>query len=110
MKHYCTALGTFVLLFATLVFDAHSADKTKIVFVAGEKSHSWGAHEHKAGCMLLAEQLNKNMPNVNAVVTTGGWPEDNSIFDDAAIATIPVPVNLERPGVLKIQQGVDFQW
>jgi type 1 glutamine amidotransferase len=70
-------------------FDARSEDKTKIVFVAGGQSHGWGAHEHRAGCMLLAEQLNKNMPNVNAaVVTTDGWPEDNSIFEGVATVVI----------------------
>ncbi len=88
MKRYFTALTTFVLLFATLAFNAHSADKTKIVFVAGKESHGPGFHEHKAGSMLLADQLNKNMPNVNAVVVTEGWPEDNSIFEDAATVVI----------------------
>ena len=88
MKRFCTALSAFLLLFAATAPDVHAADKTKIVFVAGEQSHGWGAHEHKAGCMLLADKLNKNMPNVNAVVTTGGWPEDNSIFEDAATIVI----------------------
>ena len=30
----------------------------KVVLIAGVKSHGYGAHEHKAGCMLLAEALN----------------------------------------------------
>jgi type 1 glutamine amidotransferase len=67
---------------------AEAADKTKIVLVAGVKSHGWGAHEHRAGCMLLAKRLNENMPNVEAIVTTEGWPEDNAIFDGAATVVI----------------------
>jgi type 1 glutamine amidotransferase len=71
-----------------MAFGATAADKTKIVFVAGEQSHGWGSHEHKAGCMLLADRLNRNMPNVEAVVVTEGWPEDNAIFEDAAAVVI----------------------
>ncbi len=62
--------------------------KKKIVFVAGRKSHGFGAHEHRAGCMLLAKELNENVPNINAVVTTEGWPKDASIFDGAASVVI----------------------
>ena len=55
----------------------------KVVLIAGTKSHGYGSHEHKAGCMLLAEALNKSGLPINAVVTTGGWPKDDSILDDA---------------------------
>lgn len=67
---------------------AGAADKTKIVFVAGKQSHGWGAHEHRAGCMLLAKRLNENLPNVEAIVVTEGWPEDNAVFDGAATIVI----------------------
>lgn len=88
MKRHWTVVSMIVLLLATPAFNADAADKTKIVFVAGKQSHGWGAHEHKAGCMLLADRLNRNMPNVEAVVTTEGWPEDNSIFEGAATVVI----------------------
>lgn len=57
--------------------------KKKIVLIAGTKSHGYGAHEHKAGCMLLADALNKSGLSVEATVTTEGWPKDDSILDDA---------------------------
>jgi trehalose utilization protein len=38
--------------------------------------------------MLLADKLNKNMPNVEAVVVTEGWPEDNTVFEGAASVVI----------------------
>ncbi len=62
--------------------------KKKIVFIAGSPSHSPGEHEHRAGCMLLADQLNKSGLPVEAVVTTNGWPKDNAIFDGASAVVI----------------------
>ncbi|MBI2422448.1 MAG: ThuA domain-containing protein [Candidatus Hydrogenedentes bacterium] len=72
------------LALAGLALTASAAEKTKIVLVAGKASHGRWQHEHKAGCLLLADRLNKNMPGVEAVVTTEGWPKDDSIFDGAA--------------------------
>lgn len=62
--------------------------KKKIVFVAGRASHGPGEHEHRAGCMLLADQLNKSGLPVEAVVVTDGWPADDSVFDGAAAVVI----------------------
>lgn len=53
----------------------------KVALIAGTKSHGYGAHEHKAGCMLLADALNKSGLNIEASVYTGGWPEDDSVLD-----------------------------
>ena len=56
--------------------------KSRIVMVAGSgSSHGSGAHEHPAGCAFLADQLNKNVEGVEAVVSQG-WPEDPAIFTD----------------------------
>lgn len=68
--------------------NAEPTAKNKIVFVAGMPSHGPGEHEHRAGCMLLADHLNKSGLPVSAVVTTNGWPADNSIFDGAAAIVI----------------------
>jgi len=62
--------------------------KKKIVFVAGRQSHGPGAHEHRAGCMLLADHLNRSGLPVEAVVVTNGWPEDSSVFDGASAVII----------------------
>ncbi len=58
-------------------------DTKKIVLVAGKKSHGYFAHEHNAGCMLLADALNDNVPAVHAVVYRDGWPADPTAFDNA---------------------------
>src|SRR5438876_752971 len=57
--------------------------KKKVVFVAGTRSHSYGAHEHNAGCLLLAKELQAAMPNVTCDVQQNGWPEDAHFFDGA---------------------------
>jgi type 1 glutamine amidotransferase len=56
--------------------------KKKVVFVAGTPSHGYGAHEHNAGCLLLAKELRKNMPELEVDVHLNGWPQD----PDAAFA------------------------
>jgi type 1 glutamine amidotransferase len=68
------------------VFNVGAADK-KIVLVAGNPSHASGEHEHRAGCLIFKECLDK-MPGVQAVVVTQGWPADTSVFDGAAAVVI----------------------
>lgn len=57
---------------------------TKIVFLAGNPSHGYGAHEHLAGCRILAEAIQRVAPEMTCEVYPGGWPEDESVLDDAA--------------------------
>ena len=56
----------------------------KVVFVAGRPSHGYGAHEHNAGCLLLAHYLKKHAPGVKAEVHLNGWPQEGAAaFEDA---------------------------
>ncbi|CAN5900071.1 hypothetical protein BH23PLA1_BH23PLA1_30370 [soil metagenome] len=55
----------------------------KVVFVAGQPSHGYGAHEHNAGCLLLADRLKAGMPDFEVEVVTNGWPDDPSVFEGA---------------------------
>jgi type 1 glutamine amidotransferase len=73
-----SALG----LSALLAGPAGAADAAKIVLIAGNPSHGPGDHEFNAGCKLLAKCL-KQIPGVEPVVVTGGWPKDESVFDGA---------------------------
>ncbi len=55
--------------------------KKRIVFLAGARSHGHGAHEHHAGCQLLAKSLHESGEDVVAsvrkkVVRDGPWPID----------------------------------
>ena len=55
--------------------------KKKIVLIAGTPSHGYGAHEHYAGCMLLARSLKQAKPDYKIEVVREGWPTDESILD-----------------------------
>lgn len=60
-----------------------AGEAKKIVFVAGKPSHGYGAHEHNAGCLLLAMELEKALPNYKTVVHRNGWPTEAGAFDGA---------------------------
>ena len=57
--------------------------RKKVVFAAGGKSHQYGAHDHKAGCMLLADRLNRSGMPVHAAVYYPQWPADPTALDNA---------------------------
>ena len=82
-------IRSFALLGLTLVFAVNTAvaETTRILFLAGGRSHSSGDHEFNAGCRLLANALNEQSGlDVDATVING-WPTDESVFDgvDAVI-------------------------
>jgi type 1 glutamine amidotransferase len=55
----------------------------KLVMVAGQPSHGPGAHEFRAGCLLLKKCLAEACPQLVTEVYTGGWPTDPTAFDNA---------------------------
>lgn len=75
------ARSILVGLIFSAVF-AFAASPAKIVLIAGNQSHGPGDHEYKAGCMLLAGFLRQNHVS-DPVVVTGGWPDDESVFEGA---------------------------
>jgi hypothetical protein len=76
-----------VLLSCCTLAPGASNQKKKVVFIAGGPSHGFGAHDHRAGCNLLAGKLKEAMPDYEAVVSDG-WPQDASKLDDAAAVVI----------------------
>jgi putative membrane-bound dehydrogenase-like protein len=71
------------LLVLTLGLSAASAvAATKIVFLAGGRSHGPGEHEFRAGSLLLAKSLNQSGLDIQAEVHSG-WPKDASVLDGA---------------------------
>lgn len=61
---------------------ANATPEARIVFLAGPDSHLPGAHEHKAGSELLAAALRQRRPTLETVNVYGGWPTDETVFDD----------------------------
>ena len=82
----------FCLLTAScFIFNASvQAEKpAKIVFVSGKPSHGRMKHEHRAGNMILADALDRSGLDVETVlVPVLGYPEDSSVFEDAATVVI----------------------
>src|SRR2546428_13982463 len=74
-----------VIVCVSMSLSAFGADakKKKIVFISGGPSHGFGAHDHYAGCMLLAKRLNESGLPVEAIVFKHKWPEDESALDSA---------------------------
>ncbi|MGE5296748.1 MAG: ThuA domain-containing protein [Solirubrobacterales bacterium] len=90
-----------------------AAARRKVVFVPGYQSHGWSGHAYTADCKLLAQILNENVPQIEAVVLEDGWPKDLKALDGAAAIVIACDGNsllgpesnwkaldsLARPGV-----------
>ncbi|MDB6077909.1 MAG: hypothetical protein JWO82_1656 [Akkermansiaceae bacterium] len=80
--------------------------KKRIVFIAGPPSHGPGEHEHRAGSLLLAGQLEKSGLPVAAEVVSG-WPADESVLDQAAAVVIYADGgggNLAIPHLAKLKE------
>jgi putative membrane-bound dehydrogenase-like protein len=75
---------SLLLLAAVCAVPAAGADKPakKIIFLAGGPSHNYGAHDHLAGCKLLAAQLEKSM-GYQTEVYYRNWPADLSVYEGA---------------------------
>lgn len=57
--------------------------RKKLVMVAGRPSHGPGAHEFRAGCLLLEKCLDQACPQLVTAAYAGGWPADPTAFDNA---------------------------
>ncbi|MEI6326423.1 MAG: ThuA domain-containing protein [Gemmataceae bacterium] len=72
----------------TPTIQAAEGAKKKLVLIAGRKSHAYGQHAFKAGCLLLKDCLDKATPNIETVVVLDGWPKDSKVFDGASAIVI----------------------
>src|SRR4051812_31230381 len=73
------------LIFVFAMPHVASADKTngkrQVLFLAGKPSHGYGAHDHLAGCMLLAKSLKESGLPIETRVHHYDWPSDKKLFD-----------------------------
>ena len=65
-----------------LEVDTKDPGLTKVVLIAGPRSHGPGAHEFFAGCALLMNML-KQTPGIYPVMCRDGWPKNPEIFNGA---------------------------
>jgi len=74
-------ISAVFLISGTMAF---AEAKKKIVFVAGNRSHGWGAHEFNAGSLLMETHLKEALGgNVETVVHKNGWPKVANPFQGA---------------------------
>ncbi len=60
----------------------NAADKKQVLLLAGRKSHGFGAHDHTAGCSLLAKLINASGLPVEASwhsLEKEGWPSGDKL-------------------------------
>jgi hypothetical protein len=60
---------------------------SKLVLIAGLPSHPPGAHEHRAG-MLLLQRCLAGVPSLEVEVHAGGWVADDAVLRDADAVAI----------------------
>lgn len=87
--------------------EAASADAPttkKVIFVAGKKSHGYGAHEHYAGCALLARSLQDALPNFETEVIRDGWPRDESRLKGADCVVMYADGGKGHPAIPHLQK------
>ncbi|MGH9658379.1 MAG: ThuA domain-containing protein [Bryobacteraceae bacterium] len=86
-------------LFA-LAAAALAAAPAKIVLIAGRPSHGPGAHEFNAGISLLDKALRQNK-DVEPVIVRGGWPGDESVFENARAIVLYMDGGARHPMILE---------
>ena len=85
MKYWFCLIVSF---FFTAIGSAQEK-KAKVVFISGKPSHGPGAHEHRAGNILLAKRLNEANLGIEAIVLPeDGYPKDPKVLEDAATVVI----------------------
>ncbi len=81
-----------LLILSSLFAGGAPAEKAKVLFVAGKKSHGFNNHEHNAGSLLLAKALNESGLGIDAAVfydkENPGWPADDSWLEDVDAVVI----------------------
>jgi len=74
-------VGYLIQLLASL---GQSQEPQRVVFLAGRPSHGYGAHEHLAGCRLLADTIQRSTAGrVKCDVYDNGWPQEDSLLQNA---------------------------
>ncbi len=76
----------------------------KVVFVAGGRSHNYGAHDLKAGCYLLADHLAASGLGIQTAIYYPGWPKDPTAFDNADAIVVYTDGGARHPIVPHLAQ------
>jgi hypothetical protein len=78
---FVCSLVVFSILIAPSASAEENSKSYKVLFLAGAPSHGYGAHDHWAGCRLLAKSLTESGMPITTDVHRYDWPKDEKIFD-----------------------------
>ena len=68
---------------------AFAETKKKIIFVAGNRSHGWGAHEFNAGSLLMEAHIKEALGGeVETVLHKNGWPKQANCLADLCCLSV----------------------
>ena len=75
----------FLLLSSFLLSNVNAQALRKVVLIAGPKTHPPAMHEYIKTVRLLKVMLDAapNLENIETSIVYDGWPEDESVLDDA---------------------------
>ncbi len=76
----------------------------KVLLIAGPPSHGYGAHEHYAGCMLLAKTLDSTVDGFETTVIKHQWPVDETTFDGVDAIVIYSDGGTNHPAYEHLEQ------
>ena len=81
----CRTITCLILVLAAACRPGAAQDPTRIVLVAGDKSHPPAMHEYLKTVRLLRVMLEEApIPGgIEAEIVYGGWPDDEAVFDEA---------------------------
>ena len=74
----CRLLATTLAVASCLFALAESAEAKKILMIAGNPSHRYGAHEHYAGLKILEEAIERSVDGIECDVVKG-WPKPEAL-------------------------------
>ncbi|MDZ4850833.1 MAG: ThuA domain-containing protein [Pirellulaceae bacterium] len=106
----CLLFGVIVAYSSSFTIGQDAKATKSIVMIAGNASHGYGAHEHYAGCRLLADVLQAGSPNIRCTVTRNGWPEDDAMLDQADTIVMYADGGAKHPAIAhmdRLQKQID---
>lgn len=75
----------------------------RVLFIAGARSHGYGAHEHYAGSRLLAQTIKESGVDVQLDVVKG-WPQDAKLIEEADSIVIYCDGGERHPALKHVEQ------
>ncbi len=106
MSRICLLLVASIAVLPVVAVRAQESGTAvhKVLFISGPPSHDYGAHEHYAGCVLLAKALEAGMGNFETDVTRHEWPTEKDAFENVDAVVIYSDGGPGHPAIEHLEQ------